>query len=126
MMKFTAEIYQIHFDRRAYEKYLQEVMAETVKEAARSWLRTVLVIIPTWSRASRATFEELANAVGFDISYGPIRSKEDRLILGLTTGRGGVENKKTSWHFFYETNLEYLTYNEYNRVIYGVAPGVFS
>lgn len=125
-MRFRAKVNLIDFNLRSYQVELAERMTETVKEAARSWLRTVLVIIPTWSRASRATFEELAEAVGFRITYGPIKSAEDRLILGLTSGRGGLNITKTSWHFFYETDLRYLAYNEYNRVVFGQAPGVFS
>jgi hypothetical protein len=125
-MKFTRQVSLINFDRKAFENHLQQRMTETVREAARSWLTTVLLIIPTWSRASRATFEELAEAVGFRVTYGPIRSREDRLVLGLSTGRGGLKVTKTSWHFFYETELRYLAYNEYHHVIYGQAPNVFS
>lgn len=125
-MKFTRQVSLIDFDRKAFEKYLHQEMTETVREAARSWLTTVLNIVPTWSRASRATFEELAEACGFRVIYGPIRSKEDRLTLGLSTGRGGVKTTKTSWKFFYETDLRYLAYNEYHHVVYGQAPNVFS
>lgn len=124
-MRFRAQVSLVEFDRNGYLKELDDRMRENVMEAARSWLRTVLVIIPTWSRASRATFAELANAVGYAVTYGPIRSKKDRLILGLQTGRGGVDFKKGSWHFFYETDLRYLAYNEFNRVIVGQAPNVF-
>jgi hypothetical protein len=81
--------------------------------------------VPTWSRASRATFEALAQAVGFNVIYGPQLSREDRLVLGLQTGRGGVETTNVSWHFFYETDLRYLAYNELNHVVFGVAPNVF-
>ena len=125
-MKFKASIKLIDLDIRAYKKELDAHMTETVRGAARSWLRTVLTIIPTWSRASRATFEELANKVGFNITYGPIQSKKDRLVLGLSTGKGGLDLKRTSWHFFYETDLRYLAYNELNRVVFGRAPNVFS
>lgn len=125
-MKFKADIQLIDFDRRSYLNYLDLHMQRMTREAARSWLTTVLVIIPTWSRASRATFEALASAVSFNIQYGPIRSFEDRLVLGLQTGRGGVDYKKGQWYFYYETDLRYLAYNEHNRVIFGQAPGVFS
>jgi len=125
-MRFNARVNRIQFDKKAYLRRLDDHMTETTKESARSWLRTVLVIIPTWSRASRATFAELANAVGFHITYGPIRSREDRLILGLQTGRGGLKTTTSTWHFFYETDLRYLAYNEANRVVFGQAPNVFS
>lgn len=125
-MRFVRKISLIKFDRRAYEAALQKQMTENVREAARRWLTTVLLIIPTWSRASRATFEALADAVGFHVTYGPVLSREDRLTLGLQTGRGGLKLTKKSWHFFYETDLRYLAYNDLNAAIYGVAPNVFS
>ncbi len=125
-MRFVRRISLVNFDRKGYEAFLKDKMTEAVSEAAKSWLTTVLAIIPTWSRASRATFEALADAVGFHITYGPIRSREDRLTLGLSTGRGGLKITKKSWHFFYETDLRYLAYNDLNKAIYGVAPNVFS
>lgn len=126
-MRFRSQVRLIDFDLRGYRQQLDARMTEIVKEAARSWLRTVLVIIPTWSRASRATFNELAEAVGFNLTFGPIRSREDRLSLGLSTGKGGLDIKPgRSWHFFYETSLRYLAYNEFNRVVFGRAPNVFS
>jgi len=101
-------------------------MTQVTKDAAISWLTVVLAIIPTWSRASRATFNELAEAVGFPLTFGPVRSRKDRLNLGLSTSRGGLDTTSTSWHFFYETDLRYLEYNEFNKVIFGEAPNVFS
>lgn len=125
-MKFTRQVSLVSLDLRGYRSRLRGFLEETTKEAARSWLRTVMIIIPTWSRASRATFEELAEAVGFRIQYGPVLSREDRLTLGLSTGHGGLESKATTCHFFYSTDLRYLAYNEFNRVVYGIAPNVFS
>lgn len=126
-MKFKSDVRLIDFDLRAYKNRLDDFLREEIVESARSWLRTVLVIIPTWSRASRATFEALANEVGFNVTYGPRLSKKDRLPLGLSTSTGGLQiTKFKSYHFFYETNLRYLAFNNLNRAIKGVAPGVFA
>jgi hypothetical protein len=101
-------------------------MTETVKEAARSWLRTVTAIVPVWSRASRATFSELANAVGFNIQYGPY-SGPDRLLTGLQAGRGGLLiTKKKAWLFYYETDLRWLVWNNFNNAVAGDGSGIFS
>lgn len=101
-------------------------MEEKTKEAARSWLTTVLVIIPTWSRASRATFEALAREVGFTVTYGPQLSSKDRRSLGLDNSAGGLRiNKLESYKFFYETSLRYLAYNEENFATPGPPPQPF-
>lgn len=124
-MKFTADLTTFDFNRTAYDRELKQHMINKTREAGRVWLARVLVIIPTWSRASRATFESLAQAVGFNITYGPILSRKDRLLLGLQTGRGGLDVTKNSWHFFYETDLRYLAYNEFNNASPGPPPRPF-
>lgn len=98
---------------------------QLVEEGARVWLDAALAIVPTWSRASRATFEALAQAVGYNVTYGPIRSRKDRRGLGLANGFGGIETSgRGSYAFFYRSSLEYLNFNESNRATVGVA-GVF-
>ena len=124
-MKWKKKLVLVEFDRTAYMNALKKDMTNNIREAGRVWLARVLVIIPTWSRASRATFEALAQAVGFNITYGPQKSRKDRLVLGLQTGRGGLEIKRTSWHFFYETDLRYLAYNEFNNATPGPPPQPF-
>lgn len=124
-MQFKAEVSLIDFDLAGYKKALKTEMTNKTREAGRVWLARVLVIIPTWSRASRATFEALAQAVGFNITYGPQKSRKDRLVLGLQTGRGGLEITSESWHFFYETDLRYLAFNEFNNATPGPPPQPF-
>ena len=104
---------------------IDNAMLELTKQGARLWLQAALEIVPTWSRASRATFEALAQAVGYKVTYGPIRSKKDRRALGLSTGFGGLERKGLgSYTFYYRSDLEYLNFNESNVARVGVA-GVF-
>lgn len=121
-MRFTTELYTIQFDIKGYLGVLDAKIEEQTKEAARSWLYTVLQIVPTWSGASRATFEALAQAVGFNITYGPQRSKNDRKDLGRATSMGGIEKKGTEIVFFYQTDLRYLEFNEFNRATPGLPP----
>lgn len=95
------------------------------EEAARVWLDAALKVVPTWSRASRATFEALAQAVGYNVTYGPLRAFSDRTALGLKTGFGGLTRRASgSWEFYYRSELEYLNFNESNVARVGVA-GVF-
>jgi len=126
-MKFVATTYLIKFDKKAYLAHLKEEMEENAREAAAKWLKVVLMIIPTWSRASRATFEELAAFAGIDVSYGPVLSDKDRFQLGRSTGRGGPDfQKKNSYYFYYETDLRYLKWNEFNKATKGDGSNWFS
>jgi len=126
-MKITATAYEVKFDKRAYLALLKKEMEENTREAAKKWLTTVLGIIPTWSKASRATFEELAAFAGMTVTYGPLIAKKDRFSLGRSTGRGGPDyRQKHTYYFFYETDLRYLKWNEFNKATKGDESNWFS
>lgn len=122
-MSFQMNLKVIDFDLKGYLSAMDRKLEEETKRAAKSWLRTVLDIIPTWSKASRATFEALAREVGFNVTYGPLIAKKDRTSLGRRTGRGGLDiDANSHYMFFYETDLRYLEYNEFNRATPGPPP----
>lgn len=122
-IEFDVSLQAVDFDVSSYKSILDSNLRQQTEQAARSWLTTVLGIIPTWSRASRATFEALANEVGFNVTYGPVRSKKDRLSLGLSNSKGGLDIVKDQhYFFFYETSLRYLIYNEENFATPGAPP----
>jgi hypothetical protein len=128
-VRFIVNFRAFDLDLQAYKAHLHQYMEDWLKQAGREWLNaTVLAVIPTWSKASRATFQKLASELGTIIPYGPRLSRKDRESLGLSTGAGsGLELAPGSYryHFKYHSTLRYLAYNEYNRVVYG-APNVFS
>jgi hypothetical protein len=122
-MSFKMDLQIIDFDMKSYLSALDAKMEEVTKQAAKSWLRTVLDIIPTWSKASRATFEALAREVGASVTYGPLIAKKDRTSLGRRTGRGGLDiDQNNHYRFYYETDLQYLEYNEFNSATPGPPP----
>ena len=129
-MKFKANFRALSFDLKGYRTHLNGYMTDWLKHSGREWLSAaVLVVIPTWSKASRATFQKLASELGTVIPYGPQLSEKNRESLGLSAGEGSglkLDAKKSRWHFRYRSTLRYLAYNEYNRVVYGKAPNVFS
>jgi hypothetical protein len=124
-MKWKENFKSITINMDGYKAELNRQMEDWVKQAAQAWLlATVISIIPTWSKASRATFQALARDVGTSIPYGPLRSLKDRESLGLATGEGGIVSKpaKYRWHFYYHSTLRYLAYNEYNKAVWGPKP----
>lgn len=121
-MRFKPRLQLIDFDLGAYLRTMDDKLNEEITKAARSWLYTVLQIIPTWSRASRATFEALANSVGVSVSYGPLRSAKNRTNLGRQNSAGGVARQGSQIYFYYETTLRYLEYNQFNAATPGPPP----
>jgi len=128
-MKFKAQFHTMTLDLAAYKAELNSYMEEWLKQAGREWLEaTVMTVIPTWSKASRATFQKLARELGTSVPYGPLKSMKDRESLGLAAGsQSGLELDPSGsrWHFKYHSNLRYLAYNEYNKAVFGQG-GVFS
>jgi len=130
-MKFKADFYALDFDAAGYAKVLLQYLRSINEKAGQAWIDTAVnqTPIPTWSGASRATFQKLAQELGTSVPIGPIKSSIDRVGLGRASasGSGVLENKSEGYvGFVYETNLRYLAYNEYNLATAGPPPQPFS
>lgn len=96
---------------------LDEYVKETIEEAARAWLRAALEIVPSWSGASRATFQALAAAVNEPVPIRRSNNAPNRVALGRLYSRGGINKSgQASYNFYYETTLRYLVANETKKV----------
>lgn len=119
----------LKFNLNAAVKELDEYVASFVKEGGVKWLHATVeaVPIPTWSGASRATFQKLARDLGTSVPIGPIRSRKNRTALGLSTSVGsGFFRVRYASYFVYTTQLRYLRYNEFNLALAGPPPQPFS
>lgn len=130
-MKFTTDFKAIKIDMPAFRRALIAELRNANEKAGRAWIDAAVnkTPIPTWSGASRATFQKLASELGTSVPIGPIRSLKDRTSLGRASsaGSGVIEDKREAYvGFIYETSLRYLAYNEYNRAVAGPPPQPFS
>jgi hypothetical protein len=128
-MRFTTRFYRLDLNLEAYKRDLLQYLRKLNKRAGQAWLDAVInkTPIPTWSGASRATFQKLASDLGTTVPIGPIRSRKNRTALGRSTSTGsGVVESKDFVGFVYETDLRYLAYNEYNHATKGAPPRPFS
>lgn len=104
-----------------FESKLDQYVASVTKASARVWLTEALSHVPTWSGASRATFEALAQSVGFIVTYGPITAFYNRQPLGTANGFGGLQRMGVGFHtFYYSSQLKYLNFNDKNVAYVGV------
>jgi hypothetical protein len=129
-MKFKTDFVSFQLDLAAYQKALLNALHALNERAGQAWIHAAVdkTPIPTWSGASRATFQKLARELGTSVPIGPLRTKS-RVSLGLSTSSGsGVEENKQAWYvgFVYTTNLRYLAYNEYNSAKAGSPPAPWS
>jgi hypothetical protein len=119
----------MRLDLAAYRSAMIKTLREANEKAGRAWIRAAVdeTPIPTWSGASRATFQKLASELGTSVPIGPIRSQKSRISLGLSTSIGsGVIKSENFVGFVYNTNLRYLQYNEFNRALKGKPPQPYS
>jgi len=120
-MKFLARASGIYFDLNGYKKKLADEMRKALKEGVIVWLNaTVRTVVPTWSGASRATYESIAKKAGTTIKYGPLRARKDRRALGRRESRSKFQASasKSVYFFEWETSLRYFILNEYTRQTY--------
>lgn len=132
-MEFTTDFYAMSFDMKGYRLSVLKYLRDLNEKAGKAWLNAVVrdTPIPTWSGASRATFQKLATELGTSVPIGPIRAKKSRVSLGRESSSGsGVEERNTPTDlyvgFIYHTTLRYLAYNEYNLAVKGPPPQPYS
>jgi len=128
---FKCDFVGMWFDRGSYEEALLNALRHINEVAGRAWLKAAVdeTPIPTWSGASRSTFQKLASDLGTAVPIGPIRAKKNRIALGrANAGASGKfeDRKNLIVGFIYETTLQYLAYNEYNAAVAGPPPQPYS
>lgn len=131
-MRTRVNFTSFNFDLEGYKAELERYLTQKLKEGGSKWLDATVrtsTIIPTWSGASRATFQKLAQELGTTVPIGPIVARKDRTSLGLANAQGSgvfISAAAGSYKFTYATQLRYLVYNEFNRAVRGPAPQPFS
>lgn len=131
-MKMKVKFTSFVFDLEGYLGELEKFLTQKLKEGGAKWLDATVrtkTIIPTWSGASRATFQKLAQELDTTVPIGPIRARKDRTALGLANAQGSgvfINSAAGDYKFTYATQLRYLAYNEFNKATRGPAPQPFS
>jgi len=120
-LKFKTRLTKFNLDMDKYRGHVAEKMRNELRKAVRVWLNaTVRTVVPTWSGASRATFEVLAKKAGASISYGPQKSYKDRKPLGRKESFATLSVDRKAGQYFFEwgTTLRYFILNNYTTQTY--------
>lgn len=127
-MRFTGELRRIGLDLTKYRKTLDRHLRNEIEEAARQWLRAVLIHIPIWSGASVATFHRLASQVQMSdrTRVPPKDGVKSRADLGESRSEGEFKTDGDFYRFEYATTLRHLVYNEFNNANSVPDPGLFA
>lgn len=125
-MKFRFRLQKPRIDMEAYMLRMDRILSKHLEKAGQTWLNaTVLLAVPVWSGASRATFLKLARAVNHPLtitgikksSKNGIRNGTDGPRLGFNKSKGSVSlgDRPGLYTFTYETSLFRLVFNEFNN-----------
>jgi hypothetical protein len=130
-MKWKTNFTEVYLDELGYRRVLLNALRNMNERAGQAWISEAVskTPIPTWSGASRATFQKLASELGTTVPIGSIRASKSRVSLGKSSSAGsGVEERHADTYigFIYETDLRYLAYNEYNHATAGSPPAPYS
>ena len=112
-MGLTAKLQIPQIDVSSYRTATHDRLSETITEAAKAWIDNAEGIIPVWSGASRATFLDLANKVGYQLMIDPVAAS--RIELGYENGVATftANKEESTYSFSYSTSLAHLIINEY-------------
>ena len=105
---------------------LDRILSRHLERGAQTWLNaTVMLAVPVWSGASRATFLKLARKVNHPLTItgikrsakGNIKRGNDGPRLGFQKSKGEVSlgARPGIYTFTYETSLFRLVFNEFNN-----------
>ncbi len=116
-MKFTHSYRRPSLNLEGYKKALDKQMREALAQGLMEWLNAVLVEVPLWSGASRATFVKLAQKIDMQIPVSGGPAPFDRTVEGLaaSTGELVADIGSGQYTFTYGTSLPWLVWNEYHN-----------
>ncbi len=128
MIEF-GKIAVIDFDEVDYTKTLDRIMGQIIREAARQWLRTVLISVPArggfpvLTGAAKSTLAPLGRILRVAVPVKPVARDGRRVIIdrreeGESSQEFEIEDKWPDYTFRWSTDLLHYYINEF----YGVIP----
>lgn len=126
-MKFTHSYYRPSLNLDGYKKALDKQMKEALAQGLMEWLSAMLIEVPLWSGASRATFVKLAQHIDVQVPVSGGPAPFDRTGEGMTASKGEfvAEIESGQYYFTYGTSLPWLIWNEYHNANVDPDPTLF-
>lgn len=114
-------------------KTLDRVMGQMIREAAREWLRAVLMSVPArggfpvWSGAAKSTLVPLGRFLRINVPVHPDTKAPDRRALGEASQTFHIRDDKSDpmsfvYEFEWSTDLLHYYINEFFGVIPSAMP----
>jgi len=112
-MRIVGSFALLSFQIGAARKALNDELNDIMMQATRAWVRTVVSIVPTWSGASQASIQPIANLVGVPVFSTPVAGAPDR--RDTSKGQAELSLEGPRKFFRWNTSVFHFIYNENNN-----------
>jgi len=113
---FEAKIKLIKIDRRGYTEALGKAVDVQIRQAARAWLREVMIHIPVYSGMAKGSLLPLGRFLNVAIPIQPVaKRKYGDVAAGDALGSFKFERDDNFvWTFSFSTEVPHFLINEFN------------
>ena len=117
MFEINGTFQALKVETLKYNKSLDKAMQTQIRQAARAWLRAVILKVPVWTGTSRGTLKPLGAFLKVAVPINPVVTRPD---MGPSVGAGQSEfsflRKDNTWIFEFDLELVHYVINEYYDV----------
>lgn len=117
-------------DPQRYTKTLDKTMEVQLRQAARAWLRAVIVKVPVWTGMSRGSLIPLGAFLRVKIPITPVASKPGMgPLAGSLRSSFNFTKRGTSYSFEFDESVAHYTINEFfdvSHTIKLITPGPYN
>ncbi len=107
----------MYIDAPRYTKTLDQAIQVQVRQAAREWLRAVILKVPVWTGTSVGSLQPLGNFLRVKVPNNPVAVRPG---YGPSVGRANQEFKfernGTTWSFSFTEGVAHYIVNEFYNV----------
>ncbi len=123
--KTNIRLVYLKFDKDAYIKDLKEKLEVQNRQAARAWLRAVILNVPVWTGEARGSLRPLGQFLRVNVPINPSSSKwaQRAIAQGHTAEAGAAQGKfefkiegQARVIFEFETSVIHYLINEFYNV----------
>jgi len=118
-MPFTIKMRysKLGIDTGRFTQTLDTNMKEQIRQAAREWLRAVILLVPVWTGTSKASLQPLGAYLKVAVPVSPVVNRKG---FGLSQGRANQEfsfsREGNIWSFEFKEEVAHYLVNEYFNV----------
>lgn len=115
---FKVDVKILKFDKKGYTEALGKAVEVQVRQAAREWLRAVIIEVPVYSGQAASSLVPLSQYLRIAIDTSPTENARERKLDGRSLGRSqghySFDHTDTIYTFSFSTEVPHYLINEFN------------